>query len=225
MSRYVDDREFRSSESRRNRDRDRVDPRERIEPTRERRVPDDPRLSDRRADSDRRGDSQMTDAMDVVIERRTDPRIDPRGMDPRIDMSRDTARANTASRIDPRPDRMVDSRSAEPNDKYIDPMTGQMYRQVPARSNFPPRDDRDYIEPPSSRSRTTVEPPASRSRTNMDTTMRDDRGRDDPRATLSEYWCSGEGIEREVLQIEICKFLGRDATCRPGVERVRHCDQ
>jgi len=211
-SRYVDDREYRSSESRRTRDRDRVDhPRERVEPTRERRIIDDPR-------SDRRPDTQMTDAMDVAIERRgVDPRLDSR-LDPRIDIGRDTARANTASRIDPRPDRMVDSRSAETAEKYVtDPMTGQVYRQVPARSAYPPRgDDRDFVEPPSSRSRPTVEPPASRSRTAVDTPMRDDRGRDEPRATLGEYWCPGEGIEREVLQHEICKFLGQDATCRPG---------
>ena len=93
----------------------------------------------------------MTDAMDVAIERRgVDPRLDPR-LDPRIDIGRDSARANTASRIDPRPDRMADSRSTEPAEKYVtDPMTGQVYRQVPARPTYP-RDDRDYIEPPASR--------------------------------------------------------------------------
>ncbi len=217
-SRYPDDREYRTSESRRTRDRDRAEhPRERVEPTRERRIIDDPR-------PDRRPDTQMSDAMDVAIDRRgADPRLDPR-MDPRID-SRDPTRANTASRIDPRPDRMVDSRSAETAEKYVtDPMTGQVYRQVPARSAYPTRgDDRDYVEPQTSRNRTAVEPPASRSRIAVDTPMRDDRGRDEPRTTLGEYWCPGEGIEREVLQHEICKFLGQDATCRPGQDsRVCH---
>ncbi len=111
---------------------------------------------------------------------------------------------------------MGDGRGAETIDKmYTDPMTGQVYRQVPARSGYP-HDDRDYIEPPSSRTRAIVEPPASRSRTAVDMPMRDDRGRDEPRTTLGEYWCPGDGIEREVLQHEICKFLGQDATCRPG---------
>lgn len=206
-SRYVDDREHRSSDSRRNRDRDRADPRERVETTRERRVVESSRPE--------RRDTQMTEAMDVDYARRV---VDPRDsrMDPRMAIERDTARANTASRIDRGPDRMGDSRSTEPIEKmYTDPMTGQVYRQVPARAGYP-RDDRDYIDPPSSRSRTTMEPPASRSRTAVDVPMRDDRGRDEPRTTLGEYWCPGEGIEREVLQHEICKFLGQDATCRPG---------
>ena len=156
----------------------------------------------------------MTDPMDIAVDRRVDPRMDLRDprMDSRIDprdLGRDTARANTASRIDPiRPDRMGDSRSAEP-ELYKDPTTGQLYRQVPAaRSAFSRDDDRGYVDPPASRSRTAV-----------DTAMRD---RDEP-PTLTEYWCPGEGIEREVLQHEICKFLGQNATCRPGVDsRVCH---
>src|ERR1700744_6143468 len=196
-SRYVDDRDYRNSDSRRRGERE-PHPRERVETTRERRPIDD-------RGPDRRGDTQMTDAMDIAIDRRVEPRLDPR-MDPRIDIGRDTARANTASRIEPlRPDRLVDSRSAEPAEKYVqDPATGQLYRQVPARAAYARGDDRDYVDPLPSRSRTAV-----------DTTMRDDR-RDEPRATLSEYWCPGDGIEREVLQHEICKFLGQDATCRPG---------
>lgn len=35
-------------------------------------------------------------------------------------------------------------------------------------------------------------------------------------APLNEYFIDGEGINREVLQIEICKYLGAEATCRPG---------
>ncbi|EXJ62781.1 hypothetical protein A1O7_03220 [Cladophialophora yegresii CBS 114405] len=207
-SRYVEDRDYHRSttDSRRRADRD---PRERVDSTRDRRIDDRP--------LDRSRDTHMTDAMDIAIDRRVDPRLDPR-MDPRIDIGRDTARANTASRIDPpRPDRMVDSRSAEPIEKYVqDPTTGQLYRQVPARAPYTRGDDRDYIDPPLPRSRTAVDPPASRSRTAVDTPMRDDRIRDEPRTALGDYWCPGEGIEREVLQHEICKFLGQDATCRPG---------
>lgn len=230
-ARYTDDRDrdFRSNEPRR-RERDRDHPRERVvEPPRDRdRDRDRERERDRDRERDsrriiddrvperdsRRGDTQMTDAMDIVerripVEPRMDPRLDPR-ID-RMDIARDTTRANTARSIDPvRPDRMVDNRSAEPQDKYLtDPTTGQLYRQVPPPSRQAggyPRDDRDYVEPPPSRSRTT-----------MDTTMRDE-----PRSNLSDYWCPGEGIEREVLQHEICKFLGQDATCRPGTDnRVR----
>ena len=219
-SRYVDDRNYRSSDTRRRGDRDR-DPhphtRERVESTREttRRVIDDrSRIIDDRGPTSRRGapDTQMPDAMDIAVDRRIDSRLDP-GMDPRMDIGRDPTRANTASRIDPlRPDRVHDSRSAELQEKYVqDPTTGQLYRQVPARSAYARgADDRDYPDPV----------PSSRSRTAVDTIMRDDRGRDEPRATLSEYWCMGEGIEREVLQHEICKFLGQDATCRPGENRV-----
>ena len=216
MSRYVEDRDHRG-DSRRDK-RERGDPRERIDSTRRREVVEDHR-------SDRRGDTRMTgDSMDFTTdpraEGRMNPRIDSRMMDPMMDqnysrdMGRDTTRANTsASRIDPRSDRMGDSRSAEPelykdpiSGQYRDPTTGQLYRQVPASlarpTGYSRGDDRDYNEP------------TQRSRTATDTAMRDE-----PRATLTEYWCSGDGIEREVLQGEICKFLGPDATCRPGTDR------
>ena len=42
-----------------------------------------------------------------------------------------------------------------------------------------------------------------------------------PRPRLNEYWIDGEGITREVLQTEICRFLGAEATCRPGDYNVR----
>jgi hypothetical protein len=210
MSRY-DDRDYRSSESRRRAERD-SHPRERVEPARERRIVED-------RGSDRRGDTTMTDTMDISIDRRMDPRIDPRKdprmidpRDPRMDISRDPARANTASRIEPlRPDRVADSRSAEPEQYVRDPQTGQLYRQVPAASAYSRVDDRDPYDVPPSRSRMTMDTPVREDRDR-------DRGRDrdEPRATLSEYWLSGDGIEREVLQHEICKFLGQDATCRPG---------
>lgn len=200
-SRYNDERDYRSSESRRRAERD-PHPRERVETTRDRRQIDD------RGPDRSRGDTQMTDAMDIAIDnRRVDPRLLDSRIDPRIDIGRDPTRANTASRIDPlRPDRTPDNRVPEPAEKYVqDPATGQLYRQVPPRPPYARGDDRDFVDPPPSRSRTAV-----------DTTMRDDRIRDEPRPTLTEYWCPGDGIEREVLQHEICKFLGQDATCRPG---------
>ncbi|MCJ1473884.1 hypothetical protein MMC13_002539 [Lambiella insularis] len=38
-----------------------------------------------------------------------------------------------------------------------------------------------------------------------------------PRRELNEYFVDGDGISRTVLQMDICKYLGPEATCRPGV--------
>ncbi|OAL22395.1 hypothetical protein AYO20_11181 [Fonsecaea nubica] len=200
MSSRYDDRDYRGGEPRRReRDRER-DPRERVEPTaRERRIIDDHHPERRERDT------PMSDVMDIGIDRRMEVRPDPR-ME-RMDIARDPTRANTARSIDPiRSERTVDSRSVEPPERmYTDPATGisTMYRQVP-QSRYP-REDRDYLDPV----------PPSR-RIPMDATMRDEPSR--PQLQLSEFWCPGEGIEREVIQHEICKFLGQDATCRPGVD-------
>lgn len=40
--------------------------------------------------------------------------------------------------------------------------------------------------------------------------------RDDPRPKYNEYFLPGDGIDREVIQSEICRYLGQDATCKPG---------
>ena len=34
--------------------------------------------------------------------------------------------------------------------------------------------------------------------------------------SYNEYFLPGEGIDREVIQSEICRYLGQDATCKPG---------
>lgn len=41
------------------------------------------------------------------------------------------------------------------------------------------------------------------------------------RAALNEFFVDGEGIHREVMQRELCKFLGPDALSRPGNYNVR----
>ena len=41
-----------------------------------------------------------------------------------------------------------------------------------------------------------------------------------PRIQLNEYFVDGEGILREVMQTEICKYLGAEATSRPGEYKV-----
>lgn len=44
-------------------------------------------------------------------------------------------------------------------------------------------------------------------------------GREPPRG-LNEFFVDGEGIHREVMQREICKYLGPEAFCRPGTYNV-----
>jgi hypothetical protein len=40
-------------------------------------------------------------------------------------------------------------------------------------------------------------------------------------ARLNEFFVNGEGIHREVMQREICKYLGPEAYSRPGTHNVR----
>ena len=37
----------------------------------------------------------------------------------------------------------------------------------------------------------------------------------------NEYFLPGEGISREVIQADICRYLGNDALVRPGTYDVR----
>lgn len=37
---------------------------------------------------------------------------------------------------------------------------------------------------------------------------------------LGEYFLPGDGIDRQVLQVELCKFLGSEAIARPGEYNV-----
>lgn len=39
-------------------------------------------------------------------------------------------------------------------------------------------------------------------------------------ASLNEFFVDGEGIHREVMQRELCKYLGPDALSRPGTYNV-----
>jgi hypothetical protein len=46
-------------------------------------------------------------------------------------------------------------------------------------------------------------------------------GRDpSTRVYYNEYFCPGDGIGRSVMQREIRKYLGNDATFRPGTYKV-----
>ena len=71
------------------------------------------------------------------------------------------------------------------------------------------RDDRSRREP--------REPNRDRDRERRD--QERDRERDVPRG-LNEYFVNGEGIHREVMQREICKYLGPEAYSKPGVYNV-----
>ena len=51
-----------------------------------------------------------------------------------------------------------------------------------------------------------------------------DAGRGQPaarRVILQDFFLESEGISREVLTVETPKYLGPEATCRPGVMNVR----
>ena len=37
----------------------------------------------------------------------------------------------------------------------------------------------------------------------------------------NEYFIPGDGISREVIQADICRYLGNDALVRPGNHHVR----
>jgi hypothetical protein len=37
----------------------------------------------------------------------------------------------------------------------------------------------------------------------------------------NEYFIPGDGISREVIQADICRYLGNDALVRPGNHNVR----
>lgn len=47
------------------------------------------------------------------------------------------------------------------------------------------------------------------------------RGYDRPERQ-NEYFVPGEGISREVIQADICRYLGNDALVRPGAHNARH---
>lgn len=80
---------------------------------------------------------------------------------------------------------------------------------VPPRTQYPPREqpvrrpyDGEFDEIPAP-IRPVIDPSRS--------------SRDEPRPNYNEYFLPGDGIDREVIQSEICRYLGQDATCKPGL--------
>jgi hypothetical protein len=49
------------------------------------------------------------------------------------------------------------------------------------------------------------------------------RRREEPSSRYQEYFLPGEGIAREVAQLDICRYLGNDATVRPYVHQDVGC--
>ncbi|RVX68333.1 hypothetical protein B0A52_07336 [Exophiala mesophila] len=103
--------------------------------------------------------------------------------------------------------RMMENRNHDPDPGlfYQDPLTGEyhQYRSVPSRPGYPP--ESQFVDA------------RTRPRVPMDAPMPMER--EPSRPQYEEHFCPGDGIEREVIQLNICKYLGQDATCRPGRDK------
>ena len=187
---------------------------------------EDPRYAAVPAREDRHGRDRVEtrertrvvdDRMDVREAR--DPRLDARAgrdtmIDPRIQPARGDPRANTGTRRAPIPtDRLKDPRGREP-DLYRDSRTGQLYDasgrlydssaadlyQYPVGRPVYRDDpmDRDDSPHPPRRQREVVESYNDR-----------ERG-----GKYNDFFLERTGLYREVIQHEICRYLGNDATVR-----------
>ncbi|ERF70067.1 hypothetical protein EPUS_00254 [Endocarpon pusillum Z07020] len=160
---------------------------------------------------------EIRETRDTRIDPRAEPRMDPSRIDSRIDPRADP-------RVDPRADPRLLSRGDPRADLRGDP-------RVDARVDFRPdpreiRDSRDIRDPRGESIIDTRDPRYALSRENRD--LRDPRdvyGRDEmdidppPSGRLTTYFLPGEGISREVIQADICRYLGADATCLPARNR------
>lgn len=55
----------------------------------------------------------------------------------------------------------------------------------------------------------------------LDNKMTGRPGYDSRPERQNEYFVPGDGISREVIQADICRYLGNDALVRPGNHNVR----
>ena len=156
---------------------------------------------------DRRGDR-----MDTVMDTRlTTGRIDP-------------ARANDAARLQPRQEGRyaTDVREQRQPEVYKDPRgilrdvrTNEVYQPEVARPGrgYDDRMDRDRMD------QDDIPPTATRRGRDLVDLAPPARGYDvddDYRGSkYNDYFVPGIGIDREVIQHEICRYLGNDATVRP----------
>ena len=116
---------------------------------------------------------------------------------------------DSRERMEPREQRRLDSRESERMDYQRDgrPFMGTTRDPLSRAVYAYPQDDRDDVP----------------SRAYMDD-ARDRRGppidlqsqrREEPPSRYQEYFLPGEDINREVIQYDICRYLGNDATVRP----------
>ena len=222
MKRYEDD--YRSDPRRRPEPREDRHGRERVEQRDRRQVVDD------RMDIRGTGRVDPRDARDLRDPRDLRDQRDPMdtGMDARIPATgRMDPRANAAARLQPRGDQYgVEPRAREP-ELYKDPRTGQTFdRRTGELYQEVARGQRGgYIDDPMDRDvrmdRDDIPPTRGDRRNREPVDLAPARGYhedeyDQPRSTkYNDYFVPGPGIDREVIQHEICRYLGNDATVRP----------
>lgn len=132
---------------------------------------------------------------DMMRDRRRDPRDAQREQDVRDRLDgREHRRVETQDRMDYSRDGRPDIRTTR------DPTS----RPVRSYADEMDRDDllpRGYMDEMRDRHRTPIDLQPER--------------REEPASRYLEYFLPGEGINREVIQYDICRYLGNDATVRP----------
>ncbi len=208
----------------------RSDPRRRADPRDERRqdTREDRHRGDRVDARDRR--QVIDDRMDIRESNRVEPRdrLDT-VMDSRMPPSRiEPARPNAGARLQ---ERTIDRYGTEVRaEVYKDPRTGELrdartgalYQPEVTRT---PRGFDDRIERDDPMDRDDV--PSSNRRTREIVDLAPARGYDDDdyrgSTKYNDYFVPGTGIDREVIQHEICRYLGNDATVRPFTNKDVRC--
>lgn len=136
----------------------------------------------------------MDARMDLRTEPSADPRMFGRGPEPRPDLRPDP-RSDLRGDIRNEPREMRDLRDARDlrGEPLIDPRDPRFASSRDARDLREIRGSRDLYERDEMMD---IDPPLSSGR-------------------LTTYFLPGDGISREVIQADICRYLGADATCMP----------
>jgi hypothetical protein len=116
---------------------------------------------------------------------------------------------DSRDRMEPREQRRLDDRES---DRIDDPRGGRSDLQAtrdPSRSMYayPDRMERDDVP-----SRAYMDDARERLGPRVD--LQSQR-REESSSRYQEYFLPGEGIDREIIQYDICRYLGNDATVRP----------
>ena len=190
------------------------------------------RLRDNRGEV--RRERVVEDRLDTA-ERRIDPRVERERAErerverERVDLDRmpiagrdpRDRQANAGVRREPIQERGADPRRRAveelPPQMYRDPRTGQVYAydEPPVRGQYP-ADDMMRDDPPPRRR-------AEREVVDYDMRDNDDDYGNRANSKYNDYFVENTGIDREVIQHEICRYLGNDATVRPYTNKdVQH---